>query len=89
MYQITLMPGPDVLRRGVNPLGVLDELRELGETTIATDPALVPPLGAARPGAVLPDVDDRGEDGRGAGANLRGVFVLCGRQRLEHQPAGA
>ncbi len=43
-YQINLMPGPDVLRRGVNPLGVLDELRELGETTIATDPALVPPL---------------------------------------------
>jgi two-component system chemotaxis sensor kinase CheA len=44
VYQITLMPGPDVLRRGVNPLGVLDELRELGETTIATDPDLVPPL---------------------------------------------
>ena len=38
------MPGPDVLRRGVNPLGVLDELRELGETTITTDPDLVPPL---------------------------------------------
>ncbi len=44
LYQITLVPGPDVLRRGVNPLGVLDELRELGETTIATDPNLVPPL---------------------------------------------
>jgi two-component system, chemotaxis family, sensor kinase CheA len=44
VYQITLMPGPDVLRRGVNPLGVLDELRELGETTITTDPDLVPPL---------------------------------------------
>ncbi len=44
VYQITLVPGPDVLRRGVNPLGVLDELRELGETTIATDPDLVPPL---------------------------------------------
>jgi two-component system, chemotaxis family, sensor kinase CheA len=44
VYQISLMPGPDVLRRGVNPLGVLDELRELGETTITTDPDLVPPL---------------------------------------------
>ncbi len=44
VYQITLQPGPDVLRRGVNPLGVLDELRELGETTITTDPDLVPPL---------------------------------------------
>ena len=44
VYQITLEPGPDVLRRGVNPLGVLDELRELGETTITTDPNLVPPL---------------------------------------------
>jgi two-component system, chemotaxis family, sensor kinase CheA len=44
VYQITLVPGPDVLRRGVNPLGVLDELRELGETTITTDTDLVPPL---------------------------------------------
>jgi two-component system, chemotaxis family, sensor kinase CheA len=44
VYQISLMPGPDVLRRGVNPLGVLDELRDLGETTITTDPDLVPPL---------------------------------------------
>ncbi len=26
-YQIQLAPGPDTLRRGVNPLGVLDELR--------------------------------------------------------------
>jgi two-component system chemotaxis sensor kinase CheA len=43
-YEITLTPGPDVLRRGVNPLGVLDELRELGETSITTDPDLVPPL---------------------------------------------
>jgi two-component system chemotaxis sensor kinase CheA len=41
-YLIKLTPGADTLRRGVNPLGVLDELRELGETTISTDPALVP-----------------------------------------------
>ncbi|MFI5458320.1 MAG: chemotaxis protein CheW [Isosphaerales bacterium] len=44
VYQATLAPGPDVLRRGANPLGVLDELRELGETSIATDPDLVPPI---------------------------------------------
>ena len=44
IYQIKLAPGPDVLRRGINPLGVLDELRELGETSIVTDPETVPAL---------------------------------------------
>jgi two-component system, chemotaxis family, sensor kinase CheA len=44
IYQIKLTPGPDVLRRGINPLGVLDELRELGETSIVTDPETVPLL---------------------------------------------
>lgn len=44
LYRITLKPGPDTLRRGVNPLGVLDELRELGEASVCTDPDLVPPL---------------------------------------------
>lgn len=48
-YRITLKPGPDVLRRGVNPLGVLDELRELGETRVSTDPDLVPPLNEIDP----------------------------------------
>ena len=43
-YRITLKPGLDVLKRGVNPLGVLDELRELGRTLVSTDPTLVPPL---------------------------------------------
>jgi two-component system, chemotaxis family, sensor kinase CheA len=43
-YRITLVPGPEILRRGINPLGVFDELRELGEVTIATDPDLVPSL---------------------------------------------
>ena len=42
--QITLAPGPETLRRGINPLGVLDELRDLGEATIATDADVVPPL---------------------------------------------
>ncbi len=43
-YRITLKPGPDILRRGINLLGILDELRELGPTRIETDPDLVPPL---------------------------------------------
>jgi two-component system chemotaxis sensor kinase CheA len=43
-YEITLVPGPDTLRRGVNPLGVLDELRELGESAVTTDPQAVPLL---------------------------------------------
>ncbi len=43
-YEIRLTPGPDTLRRGVNPLGVLDELRELGEWTVTTDPQAVPLL---------------------------------------------
>ena len=48
-YRITLQPGPDTLRRGVNPLGVLDELRELGKTRVRTDPDLVPTLDALDP----------------------------------------
>ncbi|MGP0066884.1 MAG: chemotaxis protein CheW [Isosphaeraceae bacterium] len=43
-YRITLLPGPDILRRGINPLGVFDELRELGDVNISTDPELVPSL---------------------------------------------
>src|SRR5262249_39495145 len=49
IYEINLEPGPEVLRRGINPLGVLDELRELGDTTIATDPSLVPDLESLDP----------------------------------------
>jgi two-component system chemotaxis sensor kinase CheA len=44
VYQATFAPGPDVLRRGANPIGVLDELSELGTTTIAADTEHVPPL---------------------------------------------
>jgi two-component system chemotaxis sensor kinase CheA len=43
-YRITLSPGPDILRRGINPLGVFDELREYGPTTLKTDPDVVPVL---------------------------------------------
>ena len=44
VYQITMAPGPEILRRGINPLGVLDELRDLGEVTITTNADLIPPL---------------------------------------------
>jgi len=43
-YRITLKPGPDTLRRGVNPLGILDELKDLGRTIVTTRPEVVPPL---------------------------------------------
>ncbi len=43
-YRVTLKPGADILKRGVNLLGVLDELRDLGPTRIATEPGLVPTL---------------------------------------------
>ncbi len=48
-YRIHLTPGPDTLRRGVNPLGVLDELRELGESTVTADQQAVPLLGEIDP----------------------------------------
>jgi two-component system chemotaxis sensor kinase CheA len=44
VYRIRLTPGPETLRRGVNPLGVLDELRDLGKATIATEADQVPVL---------------------------------------------
>ena len=43
-YRIHLIPGPDTLRRGINPLGAFDELAELGPTRIETDPEAVPIL---------------------------------------------
>lgn len=43
-YQISLRPGPDVLKRGINLAGIFDELRELGETTLVVDVDSVPPL---------------------------------------------
>jgi two-component system chemotaxis sensor kinase CheA len=43
-YRIRLAPGRDTFRKGINPLGMLDELRELGEAWIRLDIDLVPPL---------------------------------------------
>ena len=44
LYRIKLDPGPEVLRRGVNLLGVLDEIRDLGDAEILVDPEAVPTL---------------------------------------------
>ncbi len=44
LYRIRFAPGPDVLKRGVNLLGVFDELRELGTLDVRADVAAVPPL---------------------------------------------
>jgi two-component system chemotaxis sensor kinase CheA len=44
LYRITLEPGPEVLRRGVNLLGVLDEIRDLGDAEVVVDADAVPTL---------------------------------------------
>ncbi len=51
VYRITLAPGPETLRRGINPLGVFDELNELGVARIETDPDAVPPSTTSTPSA--------------------------------------
>ena len=77
VYEITLMPGPDVLRRGVNPLGVLDELRELGETTITTDPDLVPPLEQLDPERCYLTWTIHVKTDGVTGPTRRGISVFC------------
>ena len=44
LYRISLRPGPEMLKRGVNPLGLLDELRDLGTCKVSTDPDDIPSL---------------------------------------------
>lgn len=44
LYRIRFAPGPDVLKRGVNLLGVFDELRELGALEVQADVEAVPTL---------------------------------------------
>ena len=44
LYRIRFAPGPDVLKRGVNLLGVFDELRELGTLEVQADIEAVPTL---------------------------------------------
>ncbi len=48
-YRIRFAPGRDVFKRGMNPLGVLDELSEIGEAFLRVDPSDVPTLDAIDP----------------------------------------
>lgn len=43
-YRITLTPHQRAFRKGINPLGMLDELRELGTARVTAECAGVPPL---------------------------------------------
>jgi len=49
IYKIELAPRPDVLRKGIDPLGILDEVRELGETVVEARWDAVPPIEAMDP----------------------------------------
>ncbi|MFM7130673.1 MAG: chemotaxis protein CheA, partial [bacterium] len=48
-YRIRFAPGRDVFKRGMNPLGVLDELADIGEAFLRVDPSDVPTLDAIDP----------------------------------------
>ena len=43
-WHISFKPGPDILLNGTNPLGLLDELREMGELRLTLNTSLIPPL---------------------------------------------
>ena len=43
-YRIDFRPRPDLLRKGIDPLGFLDELRELGDARVTAHVDAVPPL---------------------------------------------
>ncbi|WP_220369769.1 chemotaxis protein CheA, partial [Paludisphaera rhizosphaerae] len=49
VYKIRFTPGPDVLKRGVNLLGVFDELRELGKLDVQANIDAVPTLSGFEP----------------------------------------
>ena len=48
-YQITLKPHANIFRKGIDPLGFLDELRDLGDARIQALADGVPPLEAIDP----------------------------------------
>jgi two-component system chemotaxis sensor kinase CheA len=48
-YQIEFQPRPGLLRKGIDPLGFLDELRELGDARVTAHVAAVRPLEAIDP----------------------------------------
>ena len=48
-YRIEFRPRPDLLRDGIDPLGFLDELRELGDARVTAHVDAVPPLEELNP----------------------------------------
>jgi two-component system chemotaxis sensor kinase CheA len=48
-FRIRFAPGKEALKQGLNPLGVLDELAELGEAFLTVDPSHVPTLESIDP----------------------------------------
>lgn len=48
-FRIRFAPGREALKRGLNPLGVLDELADLGEAFLTVDPSEVPTLDSINP----------------------------------------
>lgn len=48
-YRIVLTPRPDLWRQGIDPLGFLDELRDLGPAVVTARDDRVPPLGEINP----------------------------------------
>jgi two-component system chemotaxis sensor kinase CheA len=48
-FRIRFAPGREALKQGLNPLGVLDELAELGEAFLTVDPSSVPSLDSIDP----------------------------------------
>lgn len=48
-YRVRLNPRPDLLRKGINPVGFFAELRELGPITVVADCSNVPPLDSIQP----------------------------------------
>ena len=49
-FTISIKPRADALARGVNPVGILDELRELGEARVVANLDSLPPLESLDPG---------------------------------------
>lgn len=49
LWHIGFAPGPDLLRRGADPLLLLRELDRMGRLTVTASMAAVPPLGALDP----------------------------------------
>lgn len=48
-YRIAFTPRPDLLRQGIDPLGFLDELRDLGPATVVAIDNRVPPIEEIEP----------------------------------------